>query len=100
MNAPQSRRRFLNNIGQGVLATSLGPALAAELGFVSNAVAEEPAQKALHFGDMEPLACFLQETPVPNLQSGLAAKIKEGIAPDKLTAPAPLANARTFGGED
>ena len=100
MNAPQTRRHFLNHIGKGVLATALGPGLAVELGFVSNTIAEEPAHKALLFGDIEPLVCFMQETPVAKLQPALAAKLKEGVTLDRLIAAAALANARTFGGED
>ncbi|HWB06895.1 MAG TPA: hypothetical protein VG796_27975 [Verrucomicrobiales bacterium] len=102
MNAPQNRRDFLNNVGKGVLATALGPALLAELGLGTASAAEEAAAAsgALNFGALEPLVCFMQETPIAKLQSALVAKIKEGIPLDRLVAAGALANARTFGGED
>lgn len=97
----QKRREFLSNVGKGVLATTLGPGLAVELGLTTSAVADEPAgQGALHFGPMEPLVCFMQETPVAKLQPALAAKLKEGVTLDQMVAAGALANARTFGGED
>ncbi|HEX2747715.1 MAG TPA: hypothetical protein VHM91_06940 [Verrucomicrobiales bacterium] len=101
MNEPQKRRDFLNNVGKGVLATALGPALLAELGLGTASAAEEAATGgALNFGAMESLVCFMQETPVAKLQPALAAKLKEGIALDRMVAAAALANARSFGGED
>lgn len=100
MNTTHNRRAFLNHLSKGVLATALGPGLAVELGLTTRTIADEPAAKALHFGDMEPLVCFLQETPVAKLQPALAGKLKEGLALDRLIAAAALANARTFGGED
>ncbi len=100
MNDPQNRRNFLQHLGKGVLATALGPALITELGLAPAALAEDIPQKALLFGDMEPLVCFMQETPVAKLQPALAAKLKEGVTLDRMIAAAALANARTFGGED
>jgi hypothetical protein len=98
MNAPQSRRRFLTEVSQGTLLATIGPALAAELGLTSAAAAEAPA--ALNFGDLEPLVCFMQETPVAKLQPALLAKLNGGTPLKKLVAAGVLANARTFGGED
>jgi hypothetical protein len=100
MNILHNRREFLGNIGKGVLATSLGPALALELGLTNKSIAADTGDKPLHFGDMEPLVCFMQETPVAKLQSALTAKLKEGVALDRMIAAAALANARTFGGHD
>ncbi len=102
MNATPSRREFLADVGKGTLLATLGPALAAEFG-ISTAVAEDApavAAAALHFGEMEPLVCFMQETPVAKLQAALAAKLKDGVPLRKLVAAGVLANARTFGGED
>lgn len=98
MNEPRSRRRFLTEVGQGTLLATIGPALGAELGITSAAAAEAPA--ALNFGDMEPLVCFMQETPISKFQPALAGKLKEGVPLKKLVAAGVLANARTFGGED
>ena len=101
MSEPQKRRDFLQHLGKGVLATTLGPGLAAELGLSSGVIAaDSPAREALSFGEMESLVCFMQETPVSKLQPALAAKLKEGVTLDRMVAAAALANARTFGGED
>lgn len=96
---PPSRRRFLAGIGQGTLIAAIGPALAAELGLAPSAHAAEGTERLL-FGDLEPLVSWLQETPVEKLQTGLAAKLREGTALKDLVAAGALANARTFGGED
>ncbi|MES2596927.1 MAG: hypothetical protein V4662_16405 [Verrucomicrobiota bacterium] len=98
MNEPQSRRRFLTDVSKGTLLATIGPALGAELGITSAAAAETPA--VLAFGDLEPLVCFMQETPISKLQPALTGKLKEGVPLKKLVAAGVLANARTFGGED
>lgn len=94
-----SRRRFLAGVGQGTLLATIGPALAAELGLAPHLHAAEGSDR-LHFGDLEPLVAWMQETPVETLQSELAAKLKEGVELKRLVAAGALANARTFGGED
>ncbi|QIF02536.1 hypothetical protein [Roseimicrobium sp. ORNL1] len=99
MNELQSRRAFLSNVGKGTIAATIGPALAGELGLAPSAAAAD-GPKALNFGDMEPLVCFMQETPIAGLQAGLAEKVKAGVPLKKLVAAGVLANARTFGGED
>jgi hypothetical protein len=99
MNALQSRRSFLSNVGKGTIAATIGPALAAELGLAPSAAAAE-GSKVINFGDMEPLVCFMQETPVAGLQAALVEKMKSGVSLKKLVAAGVLANARTFGGED
>ncbi len=99
MNEPQSRRRFLGEVSKGTLFATIGPALASELG-ITPAAAAEDAPKSLHFGDLEPLVCFMQETATAKFQPALAAKLKEGVPLKKLLAAGVLANARTFGGED
>ena len=98
MNEPQSRRRFLTDVSKGTLLATIGPALGAELGITSASAAEGPAQ--LSFGDLEPLVCFMQETPISKFQPALAGKLKQGVPLNKLVAAGVLANARTFGGED
>lgn len=99
MNESQTRRRFLADVGKGTLVATIGPALASELGLAPRALAEEGTD-ALSFGDMESLVCFMQETPVAQLQSALVEKLKTGIPLKKLVAAGALANARSFGGED
>ncbi|MES2736488.1 MAG: hypothetical protein V4672_09230 [Verrucomicrobiota bacterium] len=99
MNAPFSRRRFLAEVSRGTLLATIGPALAAELGITSPALAED-APGALSFGKMEALVCFMQETAVEKLQSGLTSRLRSGTSLKQLVAAGALANARTFGGED
>jgi hypothetical protein len=93
-----SRRRFLTEVGYGTLLATLGKA-AVDLGFVSNAFAED-LDAPLEFGNMEPLVCALQETPLERLQSFVVERFKSGVPLTNLVAAAALANARTFGGED
>jgi hypothetical protein len=98
MNEALSRRRFLADVSQSTLITTIGPALAAELGIATSHATEVPP--TLDFGEMESLVRFMQETPVEKLQAALATKLKSGVGLDKLVAAGVLANARTFGGED
>ena len=99
MPAPLTRRQFLSDVGRGVLVASLGPALATELALGNEALAETGATR-LTFGDMEPLVCLMQETPLNRLLPVLVEKLKGGTDLKQLVAAAALANARSFGGED
>lgn len=99
MNESLTRRRFLADVGKGTLITTIGPVLASELGLAPAAMAAEGTD-TLNFGDMESLVCFMQETPVANLQPALVEKLKSGVPLKKLMAAGALANARSFGGED
>jgi hypothetical protein len=99
MSDRQSRRRFLANVGRGTLLATLGSALAADLDLVPPAFAEDLGG-SLTFGDLEPLVCALQETPLSRLQSTLVEKLRDGLPLKTLVSAAALANARTFGGED
>lgn len=99
MSAPLTRRQFLSDVGCGVLVASLGPTLAADLALGGDALAGGAPAK-LTFGDMEPLVCLMQETPVNRLLPSLVEKLKSGTELKQLVAAAALANARTFGGED
>ncbi len=98
MNAPRSRREFLAEVGCGMLVASVGAAVAGELGLASALGEEAPA--ALSFGDLEPLVCLMQETPINDLLPALVKQLRSGTDLKQLTAAAALANARTFGGED
>jgi hypothetical protein len=98
MNAPRSRRAFLTEVGRGMVMATVGGSLASELGLAPVFAADAP--EALHFGDLEPLVCLMQETAPGKLLPALAAKMKSGTELRRLVAAAALANARTFGGED
>jgi hypothetical protein len=93
-----SRRDFLADVGNGMIAAGLGTGLAAELGLCSAVLADEPTNLA--FGPLEPLVALLQETPKDKLLPILVEKLNGGTDLKRLTAAAAFANARTFGGED
>lgn len=92
------RRKFLANVGSGMLMGSLGASLANDLG-ISAAYAEDDGDR-LTFGEMEPLVALMQETPLNRLQRVLIDKINDGTELSTLVAAGSLANARTFGGHD
>ncbi len=94
----QTRRAFLTDVGRGVLAVGLGPALVADLGLGPAFGADGP--DTLSFGKLEPLVALMQETPADKLLPLLADRLRDGTALDQLLAAGALANARTFGGED
>jgi hypothetical protein len=94
----QTRREFLTDVGKGVLAAGLGPALMADLGLGKVLAAE--GSDTLSFGKLEPLVALMQETPADKLLPILVDKLRGGTGLDELLAGAALANARTFGGED
>ncbi len=96
-----SRRRFLADVGRGMLVASVGGSLAADLG-LSPAWCDEPAKAfgTLNFGRLEPLVVLMQETPLEKLIPTLVDKLHSGTDLGTLVAAAALANARTFGGQD
>jgi len=79
-----------------MLVATVGYELASELGLASS-LGEETA---LSFGDLEPLVCLMQETPVNRLLPTLVERLRSGTELGRLIEAAALANARTFGGED
>jgi hypothetical protein len=93
-----TRREFLADVGRGMLIASLGPTLVSDLG-LSDALAE-PGPEGLTFGDLEPLVCLMQETPVEKLLPLLVQHLHNGTDLRTLVAAGALANARTFGGQD
>src|SRR4051794_15615321 len=93
-----TRRRFLSDVGCGVLVGAVGATMAGELG-LSKVMAGEP-EKSLTFGALESLVALMQETPVNKLLTTLTEKLNTGTELRTLVAAAALANARTFGGED
>jgi hypothetical protein len=99
MNSNRSRRAFLTTVGQGTLVATLGPSMALDLGLVPRAFAKD-LEAPLTFGDLEPLVCAMQETPIEKLQQQMARRLLQGESLKNMIAAAALANARTFGGED
>jgi hypothetical protein len=97
----RDRREFLKSVSYGTLLATMGPAFLSDFGIASRAFAEEATDPPrLNFGELEPLVCLMQETPIEQMQAVAIAKIQQGVSLKSLTAAAALANARTFGGED
>lgn len=94
----QSRREFLTDVGRGMVTAAVGFGMAHELGLASAFAAD--AEARLDFGEIEPLVCLMQETPVAKLLPVLVGKLREGTELRQLVAAGAFANARTFGGED
>ncbi|MCI0458852.1 MAG: hypothetical protein L0Z62_17985 [Gemmataceae bacterium] len=94
----QTRRKFLADVGRGMLIASVGSAVAADLG-IGSAFADEGSE-ALTFGKLEPLVGLMQETPLNRLLPTLVGRLREGTDLQQLVGAAALANARSFGGED
>lgn len=98
-----SRRKFLAEVGQGVLIATVGYGTAVELGLTSglvNRVLAEDLPPRLNFGSREALVSLMQETPADRTLPMLVEQLRQGVALKELVASAALANARTFGGED
>ena len=93
----RTRRELFHDVGRGMFAVALGPVVAADLGF---GFSTEEDSAHLHFGDLDPLVAFLQETPPNKLLPKVKEKLKAGVDLKQLTAAAALVNARAFGGED
>lgn len=93
-----SRRKFLGDVGTGMLLASLGSALASDLGITL--LHAEDSENRLHFGEMEPLVALMQETEAAKLTALMVEKLKSGTDLKTLVTAGALANARTFGGHD
>ena len=93
---PNTRREFLADVGRGMLAASVGAALASDMGLAPLFAAE--GADTLDFGKLEPLAALLQDTPLNKLMPVLVDKLKTGTELRTLVAAGALANAREFGG--
>jgi hypothetical protein len=92
------RREFLGEVGGGMLAALVGPALAGELGLGGEARAEEkdkPIKPAL-----DRLAGVLQQTPPDKLFGVLKGLLDKGTDLRDLVAAGAVANTRAFAGQD
>lgn len=94
-----SRRRFLESVGQGMLAVGLGASLTRDLG-LSSALGAESSDE-LRFGAYDELVDLLRSTPADRLQPQLVERLRRGETDlPRLIGAAALANAETFGGVD
>ena len=94
----RSRRDFIRDVSAGVVAASIGPSLAADLGF-STAFASQGTDR-LSFGTLEPLVVMMQETAAAQLLPRVVERMRNGTSLRDIVAATALANARTFGGEE
>jgi hypothetical protein len=97
MQAP-SRRRFLADVGKGMLVASVGATLCQELGLGTVLADDEKAR--LNFGSLESLATLMQSTPPEKLLPQIVEKLNSETDLKTVVAAAALANARAFGGND
>ncbi len=96
---PSSRRRFLVDVGRGMLVAGVGTTVAGNLGF-STAFAER-GPESLKLGPYESLVELIRSTPPDQLQPILIAKLKSREVDNRqLISAAALANAEAFGGQD
>ncbi len=94
-----SRRRFLQNVGNGMLIAGLGSHLAIDLGVASTV--DLRAEESNPYGDLGPWVARMQEMTPDKLQFKMVEELNQGtISLKKLVAAAALANAETFGGQD
>src|SRR5262245_54322051 len=100
MDRQHTRRRFLGNVGRGMLVASVGFGTAFDMGLSPAWADEDEGCERLAFGGLEPLVNLMQEMPARNLVPVLVEKLRAGTELKQLVAAAALANARTFGGED
>jgi hypothetical protein len=96
----RTRREFLANVGRGMLVASVGGAVAADLELVPAAFGEEKTPGRLSFGNLEPLAGLMQDTPADKQLPLLVKKLQDGVPLRDLVAAGALANARQFGGHN
>jgi len=92
------RRRFLAEVGQGLMIATVGLGTAVDMGLAAEPKGE-PAGR-IDFGSRERLVGLMQDTPIEQLQQVLVGQMSAGVSLRELVAAGALANARTFGGED
>src|SRR5690349_16353498 len=88
-----TRRCFLADVGKGVLAATLGPAVATHFG-LPQTFADEGNQE-LTFGNLEPLVALIEETPDDRILPALVDRLRKGANLRELVAAGALASART-----
>ncbi len=91
------RRRFLAEVGQGMTAVLVGPALAHELGVGAVAHGDDKSKTP---ANLDRLAKLLQETRPEKLLGVFKEQLDRGTTLREMVAGAALANARAFAGQD
>lgn len=95
-----SRRRFMQNVGSGMLIAGLGSNLAIELGTASEDSLRPPSA-GNDYGRFGRWVTLMQELKPDQLQVKMVEELgKNAVSLQDLVAAAALANAETFGGQD
>lgn len=94
----QSRRSFLSHVGRGMLISSVGSAVAFDLGLADASLLN--VDDRLTFGAQERLVSLMQETPLDQFLTTLIGELRTGASLQDLISAGSLANARAFGGND
>jgi hypothetical protein len=95
-----SRRRFMQNVGSGMLIAGLGSNLAIELGAASENSLRPPSA-VNDYGSLGRWITLMQELQPDQLQVKMVEELGNGgVTLKDLVAAAALANAETFGGQD
>ena len=93
-----NRRRFLQDVGRGMLVASIGPVLAFDLRLAT--AADLDGADRIRFGARDRLVDQLQSLSPGQMLRMATQELKNGTSLRDLTAAAALANARAFAGED
>jgi len=95
----KSRRKFLQDVGSGMLVAGLGSNLAVELGVASEATLQEPSKSG--YESLVVWVSRMQEMVPDKLQVKMIEELTKGaVTLRQLVGAAALANAETFGGQD
>ncbi|MCA9216138.1 MAG: hypothetical protein KDB27_23885 [Planctomycetales bacterium] len=94
----RNRRRFLADVGRGMLISSVGAATSLELG-LTTLHASDPSSRVT-FGSLEPLVSLMQESTPAELLPKLVNQLNNGTSLKTLVSAGALANVRAFAGQD
>ncbi|MAG55006.1 MAG: hypothetical protein CMJ83_01815 [Planctomycetes bacterium] len=99
MSRNRNRRRFLADVGAGLVVASLGPVMAQDLG-IDRALTEVDPVPATD-DRLTPLVDLILETPPAKLQPMLVKRLKSGALDlQRIVAACAVANAIKFNGYD
>ena len=93
-----NRRRFLADVGRGMLVATCGSSLAFDLRLAHAADAD--GAERLTFGTREGLVDLLQSSSPDRMLQHVVKELRNGLTLKEVIAAAALANARAFAGED
>jgi hypothetical protein len=91
------RRQFLAEVGQGMTAVLVGPALAHQLGVGAEARGDDKSKTP---AGIDRLAKLIQETRPEKLLGVFKGELDKGTTLREMVAAGALANARAFAGQD